>query len=318
MYKSRDHSLRGSFTEDNGYEHSKIQRSVKTLELGSFTQAAESLSYSQSGISRMIADLEKDWGVVLMERDRTGVRITSDGMELLPYVRQICEDYRRLQDGIDELKGIRTGIIRIGTISSTATHWIPNIIAAFQKDYPNIDYELLPGDYGEIEEWIGEGRVDCGFMSLPSRPEFEAIPLEKDELVAVLPADHPLAEKECIMIEDLLEDPFMMLDKGARSEFTNIFERRGLKPNIRYTTWDDNAVLSMVEHGLGISIMSKLVLRRMSYHVAVRSLKPAEYREIGLVLKNRKTASAAVRRFIRYLDCRKDRDDGSDDGNPIL
>ncbi|MBQ9421420.1 MAG: LysR family transcriptional regulator [Lachnospiraceae bacterium] len=282
----------------------KFNALITTLEQGSFTKAAESLNYSQSGISRMIADLEKDWGVVLLERDRSGVRITSDGVELLPYIRQICEDYRRLQNGIDELKGIRTGLIRIGTISSTATHWIPNIIEAFQKDYPNIDYELRLGDYSEIEEWIAEGRVDCGFMSLPTRPEFETIPLEQDELVAVLPEGHPLSSQQTVRIEEMLEDPFMMLDKGDRSEFSSIFKRRGLTPNIRYTTWDDNAVLSMVEHGLGISIMSKLVLRRMSYHVAVKSLEPQEFREIGLVLKSRKNASAAVRRFIRYLDCR--------------
>lgn len=76
--------------------------------------------------------------------------------------------------------------IRIGTFSSVATHWLPNIIKEFQKDYPYIDYELLLGDYTEIEEWILEGRVDCGFMRLPAHPELETIFLEQDQLMAIM------------------------------------------------------------------------------------------------------------------------------------
>ncbi|MBQ7174103.1 MAG: LysR family transcriptional regulator [Lachnospiraceae bacterium] len=282
----------------------KYEALIKTVEYGSFTKAADELSYSQSGISRMIADLEKEWGIILLERDRSGVRITSDGMKLLPFARKLCENYRQMRDEVDALKGIQSGFIRIGTISSTATHWIPNIIARFRQDYPDIDYELLPGDYTEIENWIEEGRVDCGFLSLPTRPEFETILLDRDELVAVLPENHPLVSKSFVRAEDLLSDPFMLLDKGKRSEFAAVFERRGLQPDVRYTTWDDNAVLSMVEHGLGISIMSKLVLRRMSFHVEIRSLDPPEYRELGLALRNRKSVSSATQKFLTYLSYR--------------
>ena len=98
-----------------------------------------------------------------MERNRGGIRLTSEGMALAPHIREVCDAYLRLQMEVDEVKGIRSGKIRIGTFSSVATHWLPNIIKAFQKDYPRIDYELLLGDYREIEQWIAEGRVDCGF-----------------------------------------------------------------------------------------------------------------------------------------------------------
>ena len=123
---------------------------AKTVEYGSFTKAAEVLNYSQSGISRMIHDLEKEWKVSLLERGRNGIRLTSDGLKLLPFVQNVCSEYQKLQSQVDELNGLQTGLIRIGTISSTATHWLPAIIQEFQKDYPNIDYELLLGDYTEI------------------------------------------------------------------------------------------------------------------------------------------------------------------------
>lgn len=82
--------------------------------------------------------------------------------------------------GVDALNGLQPGLIRIGTFSGVATHWLPKAIQEFQKDYPNIDYELLLGDYREIEQWILEGRVDCGFLCLPVRPELENLFLARD------------------------------------------------------------------------------------------------------------------------------------------
>ena len=101
---------------------------VKTVELGSFSKAAEALNYSQSGISRMIGDLEREWEITLLERDRNGVRLTSDGLRMLPFARQLCEDYARLLEQVDELGNLKSGLIRIGTFSSVATHWLPKII----------------------------------------------------------------------------------------------------------------------------------------------------------------------------------------------
>ena len=215
----------------------KYMAFVKTVEYGSFTKAAEMLHYSQSGISRMIADLEKEWHVSLLERSRSGVRLTSDGMELLPRARSLCGEYQKLQMQVDALNGLQSGLIRIGTFSSVATHWLPKIIKEFQKSYPNIDYELLLGDYTESEEWIAEGRVDCGFLRLPTRPEFETIFLEQDKLLAVLPEEHPLAKRDEIPLSALCNEPFMLLEKGAKAEISEIFERAGLTPRVRFTTW---------------------------------------------------------------------------------
>ena len=138
----------------------KYMAFIETVECGSFTNAAERPNYSQSGISRMISDLEKEWKLILLERNRTGIRLTSDGTKLLPYARSVCEEYLKLQMQVDDLNGLQSGLIRIGTISSIATHWLPNIIAKFQKEHPKIDYELLLGHYGDIEKWVTEGRVD--------------------------------------------------------------------------------------------------------------------------------------------------------------
>ena len=278
---------------------------VKTVECGSFTKAAELLNYSQSSISRMISDLETEWQVTLLERGVGGVKLTSDGTKLLPYAKSVVVEFEKLQMQVDEINGLQSGLIRIGTFSSVATHWLPNIIKEFQKDYPNIDYELLLGDYTEIEEWIADGRVDCGFLRLPTRPDFETIFLEQDQLMVILPANPRLADCERFPVSALCDDPFMLLEKGAKAEISEIFERRGLTAKVHFTTWDDYAIMSMVESGLGISILPQLILKRIPYRIVAKELDVPAYRKIGLALREKRTASLAVTRFLEYLKYRQ-------------
>ncbi len=282
----------------------KYMAFIRTVEYGSFTKAAEMLNYSQSGISRMINDLEKEWGVSLLERGRSGVRLTSDGFKLLPFAKSVCNEYQKLQTQVEELNGLQSGLIRIGTFSSVATHWLPNIIKEFQKDYPNIDYELLLGDYTEIESWILEGRVDCGFLRLPTLPEFETIFLEHDKLLVVLPENHPFVHCKYFPIKVLCDYPFMLLEKGAKAEVSEIFERWNISPKVHFTTWDDYAIMSMVESGLGISILPQLILQRIPYRIVTKELEVPAYRKIGLALRDKKSASLAVKRFLEYIEYR--------------
>jgi len=282
----------------------KYQALLKTVECGSFTRAAEALGYTQSSVSKMIADLEQEWRVSLLERSRGGVQITADGLALLPYAQSLVNDYRLLQEQVASLNGLQQGLIRIGVFSSVATHWMPKIIQAFQRDYPGIQYELLLGDYGEIEAWIAEGRVECGFLRLPTRGEFETIPLERDELMLVLPKGHPLAESGRVEPSALNGQPFMLLEHGGKTEVSEFLELHRVRPSIRFTTWDDYAILSMVESGLGIGILPRLILQRIPYQVEIRGFTEPYHREIALALPGKKTASTAVKRFIGYLGYR--------------
>lgn len=282
----------------------KYMAFVKTIEYGSFTKTAKMLNYSQSAISRMINDLENEWKVILLERGKTGVKLTSDGMKLLPYAQKICMEYEKLQMEVDELNGLQSGLIRIGTFSSVATHWLPNIIKEFQKAYPGIDYELLLGDYTEIEKWILEDRVDCGFLRLPTSQDLEVIFLEQDRLLAVLPENHKLAQFEKVPIEALCNEPFMLLEKGEKTEVSEIFKQYNLTPKVHFTTWDDYAIMAMVESGLEISILPELILKRVPYKITAKELEIPAYRKIGIALRNRKTASFAVKRFLDYLQYR--------------
>ncbi len=283
----------------------KYMALVKTIEYGSLTKAAEALNYSQSGISRMIKDLETAWSVSLMERGRAGVSLTSDGIKLLPQLRRICHEHEILMRQIDDLHDMQAGIIRIGTFSSVATHWLPNMIKAFQENYPKINFELLLGDYTEIESWILEGRVDFGFLRLPTKIELETIFLEQDRLMVVLPEDHPLADCEKFPISELANSPFMLLEKGAKAEISEIFEKHHIFPQIHFITWDDYAIMSMVENGLGISILPELILQRIPYKIITKELEVPAFRTIGIAMREQKSLSLSSRRFLEYFQYRR-------------
>ena len=294
-------------TKSNGEIDMNIQKYmafVKAAEFGSFTKAAEALDYTQSGISRMINDLETEWGVFLFERGRAGISLTSDGLKLLPQLKRICNEYETLMTQIEELNDMQSGMIRIGTFSSVASHWLPNIIRIFKKDYPKIDFELLLGDYSEIESWILNGRVDFGFVRLPSKAELETIFLEKDRLLVVIPQNHPLANCEKFPINDLLNSPFMLLEKGEKAEISEIFELHHISPQVNFTTWDDYAIMSMVENGLGISILPELILKRVPHKIIAKELEIPAFRNIGIAMREQKSLSLASKRFLEYLSYR--------------
>lgn len=277
-----------------------------TVAHGSFTKAAAELGCTQSGVSRMIGDLEREWGLRLLNRRRGGVCPTADGARLLPAIQRVCAAGDNLAAHVASLKGTLSGLIRIGTISSIAAHWLPRIIRAFQADFPGIDYELLTGGYGDVENWLREGRVDCGFTRRPSDASgFEAVPLGEDPLMAVLPLRHPLAQRRTVPLAALCEDPFLALERDESHDIGGIFARAGLEPRTKFTTLDDYAILAMVECGLGVSILPRLILRRSPYRVAVREIRETPRRELALLLRAPADASPAVRKFVTYLDRRE-------------
>lgn len=277
---------------------------VKTVEYGSFTKAAEVLNYSQSGISRMIKDIEEEWHLSLLERNNVGVELTSEGLQMLPLIRELCKAEEKIQEQIQDIKGVQTGLIRIGTVSSVATYWLPNIISRFNQDYPEIDYEILSGDYREIEEWLTSGRVDCGFLRSPTKAKLEVEHLGEDRLMAVLPKDHPLAQLPTFPVRAFEDQPFMLIENDGVDDISYYLESWGVDPEIKFSTWDDYAVLAMIEQGLGIGVLSELILSRLSFSVVVKELEFPAFRNLAFAVENSESSSNAVKKFREYLKFR--------------
>ncbi|MBQ6373199.1 MAG: LysR family transcriptional regulator [Clostridia bacterium] len=280
---------------------SKYEAFLKTVEMGSLTRAAEALGYTQSGMTYILNSLEDECGLTLLKRDRSGVQLTSDGLEMLPYIEGLCESWRLISEKRDELKGMESGHLRIGTFTSVSTHWLPAIIHSFRESYPNITFELVHGDYAQIQDWLLRGRVDLGFTQLPLRDGLESLHLRSDALLAVLPEGHPLASRKSIDLDALLQEPFIMYAENTPGGIRVMLNSRRVKPNTQFVVEDDHAIIAMVEGGLGVSVLSDLVLRRSPCRIVKRPLEPPVCREIVLAYPEGRAITVSSRRFVEYV-----------------
>ena len=148
----------------------KYQALLKTVELGSITRAAEAMGYTQSALSRAIADLEREWDLELLTRSRSGVALSSDGNVLLPAIRSLCNAAKMLEEQVAELHGMTRGTLRVGTFTSVSIHWLPGIMKVFLDRYPGIHFELVSSwEFAEIEDLIRRGGGGLRISSGPSR-----------------------------------------------------------------------------------------------------------------------------------------------------
>lgn len=216
-------------------------------------------------------------------------------------INQLNNDWTTFQERVAEIKGLQSATIRIGTISSISAHWLPPLISGFQQKYPDVRFTLLQGDYTTIPQWVDDNTIDFGFINPDAQPNLAVTFLKKGALSAVLPLDHLLARQEMVTLTELQKEPFLMLEEGLYSEPLAAFHQQDLKPNIRLRVHDDYSILSMVESGLGYSILANLVLKKQDYQVAIRPLEPAINRKIGLYQRPTELMPLASRRFINYL-----------------
>ena len=274
---------------------------LKVVEMGSFTKAAEILGYTQPAMSQMIASLEHELSIKLLYRSRYGVRLTPEGERLLPSIQSSVAQFQSMQNIAGEIRGLDSGVVRIGTISSISCHWLPPVIRQFWEKYPNVQLVVHQGDYTTIPEWVRTGELDFGFVTPDAVEGTDSRFLKTGEHRACLPKNHPLAQKQSVTLEELSKEPFLLLEEGIYSEPLAAFQTAGLEPNIRMTMHDDYSILSMVEQGLGVTILPELVLRKQSYDIVMLPTEPMITRRISILSRDRNELSVAAKTFIRYL-----------------
>ena len=280
----------------------KYQMFLKTVECGSFSKAAVEMSFTQSAVSHAVQALENELNITLLSRNRGGVVLTADGRALLPRIEKLCAAHHELMQSAAELNGMDAGFVRVATFSSVSAQWLPSILKSFGERYPNIEFEVVTGDYyGQSEDWILQGKVDCGFLRLPSVKHLQTYALYRDELQVILPCGHPLADSDPFPAASLSTEPFIFLEEGQDYEISAALDKMGIRPNVKYTAREDRTMLAMVSKGLGISLLPELMVRHSPYPVVACRAPERFYRNIGIAVKDKKALSAATRRFVDYV-----------------
>lgn len=271
------------------------------VETGSLSKATESVGLTQSAISHAIAGLESDFGFTLITRGRSGIHLTSNGEKVLLYMREILKWNERMMQEVSKINGLETGIVRIGTLPSVSIQWLPKIIKQFNDDFPYIEIKLFEGNYDEIDQWILDGTVDFGFLSMPVSKAFEVIPLKQDKLLCILPDNHPLAQEEIIYLDQLNNETFIMPKSSIDKDVRRILKEHKITPKIKYEIAEDQAIISMVQNELGISILPEMILYRIPDNIRIIPLESNYYRTIGIAAASMKYMAPGSKKLIEFI-----------------
>ena len=278
----------------------KLEALAVAAEHGSFTRAAQQLGYTQSGLTHMMNSLEREIGFPVLVRDRRGVRLTPAGQRILPMVQQCLAANQALEREISLVNSHQEDTIRIASYASIAMHWLPELIEQFRRRHEGVGIDVQMGSVEEVYRWVKEGKVDMAFASRQENSTLDWTPLKPDPLLVILPRNFDTGGAASLDVRRLEGQEFLMPSLGFHLDIMRALNRCGVTPVIRDTQVSDTVIISMVEHGLGVSILSRLVLQGRSDDVLALPLDPPAVRELGIATRPRKDLRPIVRRFISF------------------
>lgn len=280
---------------------SRYQIVCMVVDCGSLKRAADELGYTQSAVSQAVKALERELGTTLIERGKQGVSLTRDGKQYLPYLRQIVTAEAELEGKRQELLGLSSTDIRIATFTNVSRTVLPRVIRDFGALHPSVRFTLKQGDYTRNAQWVHDGVVDFCFTARGFTAGLEKRVVYHDELVALLPAAHPLTAKEKVTLADLASEPFVLLDEGEQSLVLDAFAAHGLSPRVTSEVTDDYTIMAMVEEGLGVSMLYRRTVEGMRADIRVRPIVHAPSRDVVAAWRSWDTMPIATRHFIDYM-----------------
>ena len=239
-----------------------------------YTKAAEQLCITQPSLSHAIAQMEKELGVPLFEKNGRNTMLTPFGREFLSCAEHTLST---LDDGIASLQRSArgSGLIRLGFVRPLGIEFVPHLAADFLRAYPENDirFTFHTGITQHLLDDLAQRKVDLLFCSKPQDDlKFTAVPVQKQELVVIVPQNHPLAArsaKDGICLSDTASYPHIYFTKtsGIRSVIDDMFHRENVIPNIVYETEEDEVIAGLVAQDFGIAVvpymdlLSKLPVR---------------------------------------------------------
>lgn len=268
----------------------------------SFQKAAADLNMTPSAVSHAIAAMERETGFSLFIRGKQGTVLTSQGQQLLPYIREVLKCEEALQQAIAEFQGLERGTIKIGGFNSVCITWIPEIVRRFHGEYPGIHVEVYQGTYDDVASWVQNGTIDLGLLSGTAAKGLKFTSLYLDRLGCVVPVSYQTKQKGYMTIEEMKTQPFVTQRESCDADIQKVLDHYGFDPHTNCHVVDDMSTLAMVEAGMGICILPELLKEKMGNSVCWYPLEEEHYREIGYAVGNPGMASPALRKMIECIE----------------
>lgn len=281
----------------------QLRAFVAVAENGSFWAAAAKLNLTQSAISHAIATLEAELGVILFSRGRQGATLTFVGEQLIGDVRQILHLLDRAVDKVNAARGLEIGQVRIASIRSLATHWLPPVLAAFRQRFPQIQVTLTKCfDYVEVQAALRDRQADIGLMDVYDRTSFNIVEIGIDDYVALLPPHSAPSDRQTTW-QQLSQFPLIMpapIDRGYDA-LRDYLDRAEISIETAYEINEDSTIVSMVAQGLGVAILPYLAALPIPNTVHVCQLPQPLMRQLAAVILEDCLHTPAVFAFLETV-----------------
>lgn len=280
----------------------KVRLLLKAAEAGSMMKIAEEEGYTPSGLTHMMTALERELGMKLLNRTNQGVGLTYAGEELRPFLQRYVAAEDKIFAEIARINTQHDSVIRIGAYPSIAKHWLPGIMREYQKDHPDMTFDLAtftrPDAYAALEA----GRRDIIFAGDEKGTAFPFTLLKEDIYFAVMPFSYAGSYPEgAFPIKDLEKFSFIMPSYNSDTAIQQILAKHNVTPHPLAVVADYQVIINMVSAGLGVSVLSDLVLTGNRGSVYTIPLAPRSFRKLGIATRPMKEFSAAKRNFVYFV-----------------
>tara|TARA_R110002167_G_scaffold155570_2_gene350068 strand:+ start:370 stop:1242 length:873 start_codon:yes stop_codon:yes gene_type:complete len=254
---------------------------LAVAETGSFSRAAKRVSVTQPSLSAGIAKLERELGARLFDRDRQGVALTPAGSRFLVRARRIAAEYEHALVELSEVSD--PTLLRIGVLGTIPTAMIEDLLEQHRALGSGEALEILDGSERDITERLERGRIDLALTVVrPHHARFHPEVLTRERYMMVLPTDHPLADEDEVMAEQLARDRMALRRHcEALPEINRFFIARGVRPRFVLKTTSDERVLAVVRAGAGVGMMPECFAEPAVRFVPVKDFELT--RDVGLL-----------------------------------
>lgn len=279
----------------------RYQALIKVAELGSISKAAKAIGYAQPSVSQMISSLEKEFGFPLLIREKDRYVPTQNAEKVLYYCHQIIQCENHLKNTIDDINGLASGVLKIGSLDGMLNSFLPEVTERFKNLYPYIELYMYEQNYVEMSESIGQGNIDIAFTLQESPLGYKFYPLFKDPIYLIFKKGHPLEVYDEIPPAQLKNREFVMQMGGFDDVFKIAMDEFNFKPAVScyIGTGNDRTAIELVSHGLGMYLIPKLYLRYLPENVSARPIKGNPYRTLGYMVKSSEHITPAVSEFLK-------------------
>ena len=271
----------------------KLKALLRAIETGSMAKAAREFSYTPSALSHSIDSLEKELSVKLLERSPNGVKLSADGEKMKEKIIEVINAEKNLFDFAHSISQKENKTLRIGAYASISTSVLPQILNGFREKYPDIEISISLGNY--VSDWIKKDMVDVVLACKISDAEW--LPVLEDEFMSVVPKNMFLG-RESVTIEELYPFTFIMNESKLGDTHLDFVKFKEVMP---FEAEGYNSVLPLVESGMGISFLPRLVLDEKEKQVNILRIDPPIYRTLGASYKKGLSKQTPTMIFIDYL-----------------